>query len=216
MKKLILSCAVACVAVFPCINKTFAQDSKPRIGIKAGADLMTLGAATFNGLSIIYNYTFGFQGGLYADVPLSSQVSFAPQVLFAQKGGSINTDISVGNTTYTLQGKLHINYLDVPLLMGFKLKPNLTVFVGPQASFFMSQSTNLTTYNGSAGVTQKDNSSQGFRKALIGGNLGVGYNINSNVGINLHYTFDFQHAGEGSTDTGERNRGFALTVGYLF
>jgi hypothetical protein len=58
--------------------------------------------------------------------------------------------------------------------------------------------------------------SNGFKKIIIGENLGLGYNFTKNVGLNLHCLIDFHHTYEGSTDTGETNSGLALSVSYLF
>lgn len=216
MKNFILKCAVTCVTTFACINQTYAQAAKPHLGIKAGADLMTLGAATSNGISLNYKHQVGLQAGIYADVPLASNVSFVPQLLFSQKGGSLDASFTVGNVTTTFKGNSKINYLDVPLLFSFKLQPKLSFFVGPQVAFFMSQKSTLITYQNFDGVVQSNNSSDGFKKTILGGNLGVGYYFLKNVGLNLNYLFDFQHTYTGANDTGEKNSGFALTVSYLF
>lgn len=216
MKKFILSCAVACVATFACLNEAHAQDSQIRFGIKAGADLMTLGSATSNGISLNYSNRVGFQGGVYADVPLSENISFVPQVLFTQKGGNIKTSISAAGTTVTFDGKTQINYVDVPLLIAFKVQPNLSLFAGPQVAFFMSQKTTLNATDGTQTENESSTNSAEFKKVLVGGNIGVGYNFTENIGLNLHYIFDLQHAGTGDSDSGEKNRGFALSVSYLF
>jgi hypothetical protein len=212
MKNLILSCAVVCVAVVGSINQTFAQKSKTRYGIKAGIDLMTLGSATSNGLSINYNGRTGFQGGIYAEEQLSANILFQSQLLYTQKGGNVKTTIS----GIAVEGYTQVNYLDIPVLFGFKLQSNLTFFAGPQVSFLLSQQTSATASMSGVSSTKTDTSTDGLRKTIFGGNLGVGYNLSKNVSLNLNYLFDFQHAAESSNDTGERNSGFALTVGYLF
>lgn len=213
MKNLILSCAVVCAASFVCINKARAQETKTRFGIKAGADLMTLGKSSAGGNAGSYDYRPGFQGGVYGIAPLGDKLDFTLQVLYTQKGGNIKESAAVGDEIFQSALKSQVNYLDVPLLVGFKLQPDLTVTLGPQVSFLLSQKTTL----GGSGNSYTD--TEGLRKVQIGGNLGVGYMINNNVGINLNYSIDFQHFEKENgivLNPKERNSGFALTVGYLF
>lgn len=213
MKNLTLAIAVACVAVIGSINQTFAQSSKTRYGIKAGIDLMTLGSATSNGVSINYQSRVGFQGGFYAEESLSENVSFSPSVLYTQKGGDFNPTIS----GVSFKGSTQINYIDVPLLFAFKLQSNISFYAGPQVSFLLSQRTTATGTMGSATATNTTTSTDGLRKTIFGANLGAGYKFSKNVGVNLNYIFDLQHVAEsGSNDSGEKNSGFVLTVGYLF
>lgn len=206
MKKLFLFIALTAFAIISATTQTNAQ---ARFGIKAGATLTTLGSATANGVTVDYNYRPGFQGGVFAELPIAKAISFNPQVLFTQKGGNINTTVSGINLT----GHTQINYLDLPLLFGFKATPKLSFFVGPQVSFLMSTKT-VVSVTGFG--TQESTDKTGVKNTLVGGNLGAGYDLTNNIGVNLHYMFDFGRAGEGSNDTGEKNSGFALTLGYKF
>jgi outer membrane immunogenic protein len=213
MKKILLSCAVACAAVIGSINQTFAQENN-RIGIKAGVSMMTLGSSTTNGISINYDYRPGLQIGLFGETPLSKAVTFSPQVLFTQKGGNAKATIS----GITFDYKSEITYLDIPFLFGFKPQPSLTFFVGPQVSFISSQKTTMETSGPGIQESQSSTGTEGLRKVLFGGNIGAGYNFNKKLGINLNYIFDFNHTFDGSVaeDTGEKNSGFVLSVSCLF
>ncbi len=208
MKNLILSCAVAFAAVLAFTTKTNAQ-SKTSIGVKAGLTYMTLGAASSNGISINYDFRPGFQGGIFIETPISESVSFAPQLLYTQKGGNAAATIS----GVTFDAKTQVNYIDLPVLFGFKANPKLSFYVGPQASFLMSQKT-VVTVTGLG--TNTDTKTDDLKKVAVGGNLGAGYTITDKVGVNLHYAFDFGHAAKSNADTGERNSGFALTLGVKF
>jgi outer membrane immunogenic protein len=208
MKNLKLSITLAFVAVLGLAGKTNAQSST-RVGLKAGLTYMTLGAATSNGVSINYDYRPGFQGGITFEAPLSESISFNPQLLYTQKGGNAIATIMGINVDV----KTQVNYIDLPLLFGFKANPSLSFYAGPQVSFLMSQKTvAIVTGYPPATSTETDD----LQKTAVGGNIGAGYAITNNVGINLNYMFDFGHAGKGSNDTGERNSGFALTLGYKF
>ncbi|GAB2985541.1 hypothetical protein GCM10027049_25440 [Mucilaginibacter puniceus] len=209
MKNPILSMAIACVAIIFGVNNTYAQKSKTQIGIKAGLSLTTLGAATNNGVSVNYGYRPGFQGGVFLEAPLSSSILFSPQVLYTQKGGNINTTIS----GIKFDGYIQLNYIDVPLLVGFKASPNLSFYIGPQVAFLLSEKDVITASNGSGSTST---STTGTTKTLFGGNLGAGYKLNKNVGLNINYIYDFSHAAEEGYSNGERNSGFVFSLGYSF
>ena len=209
MKKLIILSALG-LTLTAGLNTATAQSTTPRIGIKAGANYMTLGQLEAGGATYNYDYRFGFQGGLMADLPLSSQLSFMPQVLYAQKGGTVKA--TVGGTTGEI--KTRINYLDVPLLIGFKPSPEVTLFAGPQVAFLLSQSSD-TYVNGAA--TSNTTNTDGLRKNAIGGNVGIGYNINNNVSLTGNYVFDFDKAAnDNAAQSKAKNSGFALSLGYSF
>nr|WP_294791812.1 porin family protein [uncultured Mucilaginibacter sp.] len=209
MKKLIILSALG-LTLTAGLNTATAQSTRPRIGIKAGANYMTLGQLETGGATYDYDYRFGFQGGLMADLPLASQLSFMPQVLYTQKGGNVKG--TIGSTTGEL--KTRLNYLDVPLLVGFKPSPDVTLFAGPQVAFLLSQSSD-TYVNGAA--TSNTTSTDGLRKNAIGGHVGLGYNFNSNVSLIGNYVFDFDKAAnDNSAQNRAKNSGFALSLGYSF
>lgn len=208
MKNLILSISLAGMAIIAGAGKTYAQKSQTRVGIKAGLSLTTLGAATSNGISVNYDYRPGFQGGLFLETPLSKSVTFSPQVLFTQKGGNVNTTISGIN----IKGNTQLNYIDVPLLVGFKANTNLTFYVGPQVSFLLSQKDVIT----SGPSTATNTNTTGTRKTNFGGNLGAGYKFTNNLSLNANYIFDFNDAAEAGYSNGEKNSGFLFTLGLLF
>jgi len=213
MKNLFLLIAAACVAVVG--NQTYAQ-TKTRVGITAGVNYTTLGTAISSGISFKYDYRAGFQGGVYAEQPLSEDITFTPQIIFSQKGGNINTTIS----GITLKGTTQTNYLDIPLLFDFKMKSGISLFAGPQVSLLLSQTSTANASSPSGGSSSGSSSStDGFRKTLFGGNLGIGYKFTDNINAKLHYLIDLQHTFDGSagaSDDGEKNSGFALTLGYSF
>lgn len=217
MKNLILSCAIICAAAFAGINQSFAQGKQPRLGIKAGADMMSITSATFGDVTANFDYHVGFQGGVFAEFPLSKQFSVTPQLLFSQKGGNQKIASSgLGNVSTGTQYRT--NYLDIPVLFAFTPQANFSFYAGPQVALLTSQKTTYTATI--AGTSQKlsNTSTEGFRKAAIGGNVGVGYHVNDHVGINLSYIFDFQKMVKDNSgiDKGGKNEGFALTIGYLF
>jgi hypothetical protein len=73
------------------------------------------------------NYTtgsiVGFNAGLYMDVPLVYPLSFEPEVLYSQKGYTLNES---GDHFSSRQ-----DFIDVPLLAKFHLAPGFNFLIGP-------------------------------------------------------------------------------------
>jgi len=211
---------MACAAVFIGINQTQAQNLKPRFGITAGADLTTLGKSAFESYQFDYRWRYGFQGGVYADLPLTNKISITPQVLYTQKGGQVDMGIPSysipdGAVSYDERyaGSARMNYIDIPVLFTYKPWSKLSIFAGPQVSFLLIQHSSYTDKRPLYPVYYFNNSRNGFTKTLVGGNVGIGYNYDRHLGFNFHYMADFQHIKAGAT---EKNSGFALTASYAF
>ncbi|GLC24485.1 porin family protein [Roseisolibacter agri] len=100
----------------------------PRLGVLAGASIATLSGDPVDE----WGNRTGFVAGAALTVPLTSVVSFQPEVLFAQKGAALSED------GFTATFKL--DYVEVPLLLrvdmpttGSAVRPHL--FAGPALAF---------------------------------------------------------------------------------
>lgn len=198
---------MACVALLGFAGKANAQTT-PRFGLKAGLTYTTLGSATLGGISVNYDYRPGFQGGFFAELPVSETVSVNPQLLFTQKGA--NFPSNVGGVK--IDGSVQLNYIDFPVLLGVKANPQLSFYAGPQVSFLLSHKTTATVN----GVTNTSTSKDDVESTLIGGNLGAGYQFTDSFGVNVNYIFDFGRAAKGASDNGEKNSGFILSLSHRF
>lgn len=229
MKNLILWCAVSCVAIFTCLSPSYAQNTKSHVGITAGADLMTLGKIFYVGRPFDVKSRVGFQGGVYADLPLSDLISVQPSVLYTQKGGTVEANVpdylaisggsgsSVASEYSNFTGSVRMNYIDVPVLINLKTEDGFSFYGGPQLSFLLAQHSSFLNYSTAGSVYSGSDSTNGFKKTVVGGNVGFGYSFMEHAGINLHYQFDFERIADNSSGSNPpRNSGFSLSLSYLF
>lgn len=212
MKPLTLTFSLTFIAIVLVTSLSNAQSKQNRIGVKAGLTVTTLSKSNSVNQSVEYSNRTGFQGGLYADLPLSHKLTFMPQVLFSQKGGD-NGKYRIGMTSdYTVKQRL--NYIDVPLLIGFRPTQRFTLLAGPQTSFLLSQSY-FYSYPGFSGATSTDK--KYHNKMRFGGNVGLNFGITKNVDLQANYLLDFGSSRpEPFEKGGETNSGFAFTLGYKF
>jgi hypothetical protein len=156
------------------------------------------------------NFTTGsiaaFHVGLTLDIPIAYPLSFAPEVLFSQKGYTAQT--ADGNFTQ------RSNFIDVPLLAKFRLSPFVNFVVGPQFSFPISTT---NTYDNGFAQTAQEHYNTTSDKTVVGGVLGVGFDLNRNVELRFRYTYDFQQTTDNSYYIpGYRNETWQIGLGFKF
>jgi hypothetical protein len=177
---------------------------RTRIGIAGGfnfADAVDAYNTNYSTGSIV-----AFHAGLTLDIPLAYPISFAPEVLFSQKGYTAQT--TDGNFTQ------RSNFIDVPLLAKFRLSPFVNFVIGPQFSFPISTT---NTYDNGFDVTARDHYSTTSDKTVLDGVIGVGFDINPNVELRARYTIDFQQTDDNAYYIpGYRNEVFQLGIGFKF
>nr|WP_068889912.1 porin family protein [Pedobacter panaciterrae] len=187
-----------------------AANDKMSFGIRAGANLMNMGKIQSGDQSYSTDSRVGFQAGVYADLPMGGGFAFLPEAMFIQKGAKLSENVA----GISLDLNTRISYIDIPVLIGYKATPELTVFAGPQVSFLLSQkSTGALNSDATAESTDTKN----FSKSLAGGAVGLGYSITPNINVNARYMMDFQKALKDDANQDKlKNKGFALSLGYTF
>lgn len=139
----------------------------------------------------------GFHAGLGIDIPVIMGFSFAPEVLFSQKGyKTTGTSIIGGNNEYTVT----TNFIDVPILAKFKAT-GFNIHLGPQVSFLTSTTETFKQGSDAFRKTVKEDNAN-LRKSIIGGVVGIGLDVSSKLSLTGRYALDFQKNNEdGSTET---------------
>jgi hypothetical protein len=149
----------------------------------------------------------GFNAGLYLDVPLIYPLSFEPEVLYSQKGYTLNES---GDHFSSRQ-----DFIDVPLLAKFHLAPGFNFLIGPQFSF-LTQTVN-TTSAGFTLINQNYANPYNGANTFVDGVVGVSFDLNPSVELRARYTLDFNQTRYGESVTPEyRNQVFQIGLGINF
>jgi hypothetical protein len=148
----------------------------------------------------------GFNLGLFLDVPLVYPLSFEPEILYSQKGYAAVTDY--GNFTQ------RSNYIDVPLLLKFKLSPTFNFLVGPQIAIPVSTT---NTYDNGFDVTAQEYYNNYGQKTILDGVVGVSFDLSRDVELRARYTIDLQPNDQNASYGGDyRNQVWQIGLGFKF
>jgi opacity protein-like surface antigen len=181
--------------------------SPVRFGVKAGVNIANIIQNDGNN-DFKTDTKTGFNAGVTADIKLIEGLAFTPELLYSQKGYKLTS----GDNEY----KRTTNFIDIPILASIRLASPLNLVVGPQVSFLMSTSTKYSNNSGS--VTVNNDDSDNFKKSLLGGVIGLRYDLTDNVDVHGRYALDFQKNNEnGTNQTPEfKNQVWSFGLGYKF
>jgi len=181
---------------------------KVRVGLTGGLNVSN----TINAYNS--NYTTaaiaGFNAGLYLNLPLVYPMSFQPEILYSEKGYAESTPD--GNFTQ------HANYVDVPLLLKFKLSPTFNFLIGPQVAIPVNTT---NTYDNGFMVTSEQYYNTYGDKTVLDGVVGVSFDLSRDVELRFRYTVDLQQnqqtqqsAATGAYNADYRNQVFQVGLGF--
>ncbi|WP_214069933.1 porin family protein [Mucilaginibacter sp. dw_454] len=177
---------------------------QPKIGLEIGGNIANQISSNYD------NYSSGTVGGINAgltfDLPIVYPFSFAPEVLYSQKGYQART--ADGNFTQ------RTNFIDIPLLAKFKVGPAFNFLIGPQLSYLLSTT---NTYDNGFDVTQEENyENRSGHKSYLDGVLGVSFDLNRWVDLHARYTVDLDKTDSyGNTYVPDyRNQVWQIGIGF--
>ena len=177
---------------------------KVRAGITGGLSVSNTVSAYNSNYST--GAIVGFNAGLYLDLPLIYPLSFEPEALYSQKGFAAVT--SDGNFTQ------HANYVDIPLLLKFKLSPTFNFLIGPQVAIPVSTT---NTYDNGFVVTAEQSYSTYGDKTVLDGVVGVSFDLSRGVELRARYAIDLQQNQQNASYGGDyRNQVWQVGLGFTF
>lgn len=211
MKKIILS-----LALFAGIG-TAAHAQGVKYGLKGGFNGSTFSGSDSKGSE----YKAGFAAGGFLRFGLSDMFSIQPELLYSQKGASIDGVSYLSGTTIKNDGtaKTTLGYIDVPILARINTGEEgkgLFFEIGPQGSFVLHQRSFIEDGGGKQ-IGSSETSTDGLNKVVIGYVGGIGYQITSGLGLGVRYTGDISQVFKDNNGAlNVHNSVFQFQVGYAF
>jgi hypothetical protein len=170
-----------------------------QFGVKAGANLSTFTGNDATGAKSMA----GFNGGIFANIPIAKSFSFAPELIYSMKGAKYDS-----TSGYSPAYSVHANYLDIPLLFKYKHSSGFNVETGPQVGFLLSAKAKAD------GMSVDDKSF--FNSTEFAWDFGIGYDLSSvPVGIEFRYDLGLSNIEKSGSNTGTVHNGvFQLGLRY--
>jgi len=193
-------CALTVLLLTASVSSGYAQSSL-QLGVRAGMDYMKIGGRSFDG-----KHYPGFAAGVYGKLNFSSKWYLQPELDYNQTIAKTSDDF---NQIYNgaSQQQVNLNYVSVPVLMGFRPIPELSILLGPQYGFLFAQTKNLLQ-----GATERN--LDAFKKSDVSIVFGGQLNLNKFV-FGVRYSANLNNISYRTTDAW-RQYGFQLYVGYQF
>ncbi len=184
MKKSIL----AAIMLFSITTAIQAQSI--RFGIKGGVNFANQNGdevPNFTEKEAITNY----HAGLVAEVKLIDRFAIQPELLYSTQGATYKNAVE--------EFKNELGYLSIPVLAKIYLSKSLSLELGPQASFLLSERKNVDFED-----------SNTFEFAAVGG---LGLNITKSLFIQARYGLGLTEA---SKNADIKNSTFQVSAGIMF
>ena len=155
-------------------------------------------------------FRFGYHGGAFYNIPVSSVFSVQSEVLNNTKGTrtELELDSYTGNTT------LRLNYLDVPILGVLEFGEQFEIMAGPYVGFLLSSNFLIDVTNS---VPEGDLTRESFSSVDYGAAIGFGLNFGA-VQTGATYYLGIQDVSKGDNANqflgDPRNRYLQLFVAF--
>jgi hypothetical protein len=180
MKKSIL------IGLFFFALSTNVQAQLVKFGVKAGVNY-----ANFEGSDIQTDAITSYHAGLVAEVKLTDGFSVQPELLYSTQGASYKN----AGTEF----KNELGYLSIPVLAKIHLNKTISLDLGPQASFLLSERNAFDV-----------NNAETFEFAAVGG---LGINLTKNFFLQGRYVLGLT---EVSKEAKTKNSVFQVSAGFTF
>jgi hypothetical protein len=208
MKKLFLVFIATACAVGMSNAQEWDSREKITFGPKVGVNISNVYDS--EGEDFTADSKVGLAAGAFVTIPLGTYLGIHPEILFSQKGFQASGSILGSGYKF----KRTTNYIDLPIFVAVKPTNFLTVVVGPQYSFLVSQKDEFDSALWSTAMEQEFDNDNIRRNmlALVGG---VDFNISRFV-IGARAGLDMtRNHGDGTSST-PRYKNFWLqgTVGF--
>ena len=182
-----------------------------KFGIKAGGNYSNI--IKTNDENFNTEFKPGLNAGLTVEIPIVSRLTFAPELMFSQKGYKHTGSFLGSPTEYSVT----TNFVELPILAKINATDKFSIVAGPQVSFLTSTTEKFKTGDQSSQNTVKQ-TNDNLKKSLVGGVLGFGYDVTQAVSLNGRYALDLQKNNENGTSETPvyKNQVFQLGLGFKF
>jgi hypothetical protein len=128
------------------VSQTKAQSL--HIGVKAGVNLAEINGRSFSG-----GFQAGFTAGGFVELGINSKWTLQPELLYTQTRANTSAEFPYASDPqfYGIPNRtVSLNYINIPVLISYKILPVLSIQAGPSLGILLSTSQNIMTNNANA------------------------------------------------------------------
>jgi hypothetical protein len=170
------------------------------LGFKIGTNISQITGRSFD-----QGFQWGFSAGAFAELNVDKKWGIQPELLFNQTQTQTASNFNDIYYEGINSRSVSLNYLEIPILLSFKILPLLCIQVGPQFGILMNTSDNIVT-TGSNAIKSGAVSAVGGAQVNLGG-----------FRFGARYTYGFSNLNNlpppGNVDTW-KNQNFQLYIGF--
>ncbi|HEX8314605.1 MAG TPA: porin family protein [Flavisolibacter sp.] len=150
-------------------------------GVKGGVNVATWDHSQNENL----NSRIGYHAGLFANIPVSSQIAVQPEAIYSSQGVKY-TEGGIGHN-------LALNYVNIPVMVQAMVGRGFYAQAGPQLGIFTSVSDEVN--NTETGFFNKSD----FKTTDVALGVGLGYKGISGFGIDARYNLGLTNINNGGS-----------------
>lgn len=160
------------------ITPFFASAQSAKAGVKGGVNFSNLFIDEVDD----ENMRIGFHAGVYGEFLLpSGTIGIRPELLYSAKGAKGTYNFAGIDGEY----KFNLDYIDLPVLLVFKLGDKVDIHAGPYVGYLINTS---VTSEGDLGEYDEDIDRDNFNSFDFGLSGGIAFNFNP-VSVGLRYNY---------------------------
>jgi hypothetical protein len=175
------------------------------VRVKGGLNIANLSVSPKDG-ETSFSMKLNFHGGVLVSLPIAENLELQPEVLYSGQG--VKDKFSDG-TRGTVQEKLNLGYINVPVLVKYQHASGFFAEIGPQVGFLLSAK--LKDVDG--GQSSSSDFKSNLKSVDFAGCLGIGYLSSLNLGIDARYNLSFVNIAKTS---GEKIKNGVIQIGVFY
>lgn len=209
MKKVLLSAAAMLIFGFVSAQEEVKSGSDVKFGAKAGVNFANLTGDDAGDAEMF----FGFNAGMFVEIPLTDKLALQPEVLYSAQGSKSEGPLDIEGDIYDVKATMKINYINVPVMLKYKVAEKFSLEGGPYVGFLTSAKMKVEVAGfGSATEDIKEM----VKSTDFGVALGMNYDFSDVVFANLRYQAGLTQIGDSGAGDDIKNSVFQLGLGFKF
>lgn len=149
----------------------------------------------------------GVDVGGVAELGVTDKFAVQPEVHYSQRGTKYSDSDG-------FDGKFNFTYINVPVMAKFKVSDAFSIEAGPQVGLLLSAKDKYDSP-----ISGEDDIKEFISNTDFGGNIGVGYELESGLNFNARFNYGFSNINDFDSeglDIKNNNCVFLFGIGWMF